>query len=111
MPAAIVAAKPSPKRMRLEFAQLALALAAQRLGLGDGIDLLPGRAQPLNGHRAVANEAMALQPERPHELGLQRRAEVGAAAQHDLGDRVRVAGIGLARTQRLRSWCVRQPGR
>jgi hypothetical protein len=97
----------------LELAQLALALAAQRRRFGDGVDLLPGRAQPLDGHRAVANEAMAFQlqqPERADELGFERRAERVAAAQDDLRDRVRVARVGLARTEPA-SVAVRAPRR
>ena len=39
------------------------------------------------------------QAERTDELGLERRAELVAAAQHDLRDRVRVARVGLARTE------------
>src|SRR5213592_1993708 len=85
----------------LELAQLALAVAAQRGGLADRVDLQPGRSQALDRLGAIANQAMALQleqPDRPDQLGFERRAELGAAAQNDLRDRLSIAGIGLART-------------
>src|SRR3954465_13024401 len=44
------------------------------------------------------------------ELGLERRPELVAAAQDDLGDRVRVAGIGLAGPQSA-TIAMRAPGR
>ena len=56
-----------------ELVQLALAVAADDAGLGDGVVLGPVRAQPLDRLGAVANEAAALQlehPECPDELGL-----------------------------------------
>ena len=84
----------------LEPAQLALAIATNDPGLGDRVELSPVGAQALDRLGAVADEAAALQlehAERSHELGLERRAELGALAQHHLGDRDRVAGIGLAR--------------
>jgi hypothetical protein len=62
---------------------------------------------------AVVDEAMALELEQTDgadELGLERRPELVAAAQDDLGDRVRVAGIGLAGPQSA-TIAMRAPGR
>ena len=50
------------------------------------------------------------QPQRAHQLGLERWAELLAAAQDDLGDRVRVARVGLARSDPA-SVAVRAPRR
>ncbi len=85
----------------LESPQLALAVAAQRASLGDRVLLGPVRAQPLDRLGAVANEAAALQLEhrqRPDKLWLHRRAQLAVLAADDVGDRERVARIGLARS-------------
>jgi hypothetical protein len=97
----------------LEPPQFALAVAAQRAGLGHGILLGPVGAQPLDRLGAVADEAAALQLEhgqRADELGLQRRAELTALAPNDVGDRERVAGVGLARPLAV-ALAVGAPGR
>src|SRR6266540_1465600 len=83
----------------LESAQLALASEIDNARLADRVDLIPIGAEPLDRLRSVADEAAALQLEQrqgAHELGLERGPELRAFAQHDLRDRDRVTGIGLA---------------
>src|SRR5215218_1138937 len=84
----------------LEPAQLALSCDVDDTSLADGVDLIPVGAKPLGRLGAIADETASLQLEqrqRPHELGLERRSKLRASGQHDLGDRDRVARIGLAR--------------
>jgi hypothetical protein len=96
-----------------EPAQLALAGEIGYVGLADRVDLIPVGAQPLDRLRAVADEPPSLQlkqRQRAHELGLERGAELVALAQHHLGDRDRVARVGLAWPVAM-TLAVRAPGR
>ena len=68
----------------LEPAQLALAGEVDDACLADRVDLIPVGAEPLDRLRAVADETAPLeleQREGPHELGLERGAELVCAAR------------------------------
>jgi hypothetical protein len=74
----------------LEPAQLALAIEVHDRGFGDRVDLGPIGPQALDRLRAVQHETAALQLQdwdRPNQLRLQRRAELGLLAANDAGDR------------------------
>jgi hypothetical protein len=89
-----------------------LAREVDHARLADRVDLIPVRAEPMDRLRAITDETAPLQLEqrqRPHELGLKRRPELGPSAQHDLGDRDRIARVGLARTVPM-TLAMRAPG-
>jgi hypothetical protein len=97
----------------LELAQLALAVAADRPGFSDGIELRPVRPQALDRLGAIVNEATALELEHAegaNQLGLLGGSEIDAVAHHDLRDRQGVAGIGLPGPAAV-ALAVRPPGR
>ena len=97
----------------LELAQFALAVAADRSGFSDGIELRPVRTQALDRLRAIVNEATALELEHAegaNQLGLLGGSEIDAVGHHDLRDRQRVAGIGLPGPAAM-ALAVSPPGR
>ena len=68
-------------------------------GLSDRVVLGPVGTQPLDRLRAVAHEPSTLQlehPQRPDQFRLLGGAEVRSLRAHDVSDRDRISGVGLA---------------